>query len=157
MRPPAAVPVHLVAVHLAAAKRFVTLHHRRHRPPVSGLFAVGAARDDGTLVAVGIAGRPVARAYDDGATVEVRRVASDGTTNTCSMVYAALARAALSLGYRRVVTYTQDGEPGSSLRGAGWRTVAERPARACWDTMSRPRENIRYDTIPRTLWEATTP
>jgi hypothetical protein len=118
-------------------------------------FAVGAADGDAVLHAVGIAGRPVARFLDDGSTLEVTRVASDGTRNACSMLYGALARAGFALGFTRIVTYTQEGESGASLRGAGWRVVAERPARAGWDRPSRPRQSKGTDSIPRTLWEAS--
>lgn len=48
----------------------------------------------------------------------------------------------------------QAGETGSSLRAAGWRIVAERPARKGWDTPSRPRTDRHQVEIPRTLWEA---
>ncbi|MGT2493099.1 XF1762 family protein [Cupriavidus basilensis] len=44
---------------------------------------------------VAIVGRPVARALDDGWTLEVNRLCTDGTSNACSMLYAAaLARGA---------------------------------------------------------------
>jgi hypothetical protein len=119
------------------------------------MFKVGAATEDGTLVAVGLAGRPVARHYDDGFTIEVHRVSSDGTKNATSMLYAALTRAAFALGYTRVITYTQADESGASLRAAGWKVLASRPARKGWSTPSRPRDDARYMTSERTLWEAT--
>lgn len=147
----------LVPVSRRVADDCVTRWHRHNGSTAGALFRVGAATDDGTLVAVGIAGRPVARHYDDGRTVEVTRVSSDGTPNATSMLYAALTRASFALGYRRVITYTQAGESGASLRGAGWRVVASRPARAGWDTVSRPRDDARYESTERTLWEAAPP
>lgn len=144
----------LVPVSQRTALDAVARWHRHNKPPRGDLFRVGVATDDGTLVAVGIASRPVARAYQDGQTVEVSRVSSDGTPNACSMLYGALARAAFALGYRRVITYTRADEPGSSLRAAGWRVVAERPPRPGWDVPSRPRDDRLYDSVPRTLWEA---
>jgi len=36
-----------------------------------------------------------------------RSVATDGTQNACSILYAAAWQAARALGYRRLVTYTQ--------------------------------------------------
>lgn len=90
-----------------------------------------------------IVGRPVARHLDDGATLEVTRTASDGTRHASSLLYGAAWRAAKALGYRRLVTYTQDGESGASLRGAGWRVIASRPPRAGWHTPSRPRAGPR--------------
>jgi len=70
-----------------------------------------------------------------------------------SMLYAACWRAAKALGYLRLITYTQDGEPGTSLRAAGWRVVAQRPARSGWHAPSRPRTN-RNEWVERYLWEA---
>lgn len=149
--------LHLVPISRAIAHECVTRWHRHNGvPSVAGdIFGVGAATDDGTLVAVGMAGRPVARHYDDGQTVEVHRVSSDGTRNATSMLYAALTRAAFALGYTRVITYTQADESGASLRAAGWRVIANRPARRGWSTPSRPRDDARYLTSERTLWEAT--
>jgi hypothetical protein len=106
------------------------------------------------LVGVAIVGRPVARPYQDGMTLEVNRTVTDGHPNANSMLYGACARAAFALGYRRLITYTQADESGASLRAAGWRIIAERPARKGWDTPSRRRDSHGVDNIPRTLWEA---
>jgi hypothetical protein len=119
------------------------------------VFQIGAADGDGVLRGVLMAGRPVARHFDDGLTLEVNRSATDGTRNANSMLYAAAWRAAAALGYRRLITYTQAGESGASLRGAGWRVVAERPARRGWDVPSRPRRLRGTDGVQRTLWEAS--
>jgi len=103
-------------------------------------------------------GRPVAAAYQDGWTLEVNRtcvVPDEDARNANSMLYGAAWRAARALGWRRLITYTQAGESGSSLRGAGWRVVAERPARPGWDCPSRPRELRGTENIARTLWEAS--
>jgi hypothetical protein len=107
------------------------------------------------LRGVAIIGRPVARSYDDGLTLEVNRSVTDGCRNANSMLYAAAARATFALGYRRLITYTQADETGASLRAAGWRVIAQRPARAGWSTPSRPRDNGRVSPSPRQLWEAT--
>lgn len=128
--------------------------HRHNAPPRGDVIRVGAAVGD-QLVAVGIAGRPVARQLDNGQTLEVTRVASSGYDNATSFLYRALARAAFNLGYNRVITYTQAGEPGSSLRAAGYRVVAERPATKGWSRIARPRDDAKYMTVERTLWEVT--
>src|SRR5690606_32744753 len=112
------IPLHLVPVRSREAKDFVRTWHRHHPPPAEQIFAVGAADERGTLRAVAIVGRPVARHLDDGATLEVTRTASDGARNANSLLYGAAWRAAKALGYRRLITYTQDGESGASLRGA---------------------------------------
>jgi hypothetical protein len=129
--------------------------HRHHQPPVGHKFSIGVADEQGVLRGVAMVGRPVAKAYQDGLTLEVNRTATDGTPNANSMLYGAAWRATKALGFGRLVTYTQAGESGVSLRAAGWRVVAERPARKGWDTPSRPREGNGADGIPRTLWEAS--
>ncbi len=150
---PARLSLRLVPLTLAQANEHVMAWHR-HNDPVPGCkFSIGAADETDTLRAVAIVGRPVARHYDDGLTLEVVRVASDGAKNACSMLYAAAARATFALGYRRLVTYTQATESGSSLRAAGWRVIAQRPARKSWDNPSRPREPGRYVSVARQLWE----
>lgn len=143
----------LVHVTFADACGFVAMWHRHHAEPIGHKFSVGVANDT-TLVGVAIVGRPVARHFDDGRTLEVLRTATDGTHNCNSMLYGACWRAAAALGYRRLITYTQAGESGSSLRAAGWRVIASRLPRAGWDTPSRPREDRGTDRIARTLWEA---
>ena len=145
----------LVPVTFEDACGFVAMWHRHHRPPVGHLWSVGVADEAAILRGVAIVGRPVARSFDDGLTVEVTRLATDGTPNAGSMLYGAAWAGAKARGYRRLVTYTQQGEGGGSLRAAGYRVVAERPARAGWTAPSRPREDRGVDGIPRTLWEAS--
>ncbi|MFD7609677.1 XF1762 family protein [Streptomyces sp. NPDC059828] len=148
------MPLHLVPVRFRDAAAFVAMWHRHNPPPVGMIFAVGAADDEGTLRGVAIVGRPVARHLDDGRTLEVTRTATDGTRNANSLLYGAAWRAAKALGYTRLITYTQGGEPGASLRAAGWRVLAQRPPRSGWSCPSRPREQHGAEHIPRTLWEA---
>jgi hypothetical protein len=99
---------------------FVKELHRHHVPPRGHKFSVGLFEGD-TLVGVAMAGRPVARMLDDGLTLEVNRVCTDGTYNACSALYAACWRAAKAMGYRKAITYTLPEEGGASLRASGWR------------------------------------
>lgn len=166
--------LHIVPVSFAQACEFVAEWHRHHAPPVGHKFSLGVAADQ-TLVGVAIVGRPVARHFDDGRTLEVNRSATDGTRNANSMLYGAAWRAAKAMGYTRAVTYTYAtyhgptcatpcthdscllirlGESGASLRGAGWVVVAERPARPGWNVPSRPREATGTENVQRYLWEA---
>lgn len=148
-------PLRIVPVRFEDACGFVAMWHRHHQPPVGHKFSMGVVTPDDKLVGVAMVGRPVARHYDDGLTLEVNRSATDGTPNANSALYGAAWRAAKALGYCRLITYTQDGETGASLRGAGWRVVARRPPTNGWSVPSRPREDRGVDGIPRTLWEAT--
>ncbi len=84
-----------------------------------------------------------------------RAAVADGVRNANSILYAAAWRAAKALGYRRLVTYTQEGESGASLRGAGWLVIAELRPRPGWDMPSRARAGSASDRIARTLWEAS--
>jgi hypothetical protein len=118
-------------------------------------FSVGVAAGD-ELVGVVMVGRPVGRSFDDGMTLEVNRTCvAVGVPNANSMLYGAAWRATKALGYRRLVTYTQAGESGASLRAAGWRVVAERRARPGWSTPSRFRHKHGTENVQRTLWEAS--
>ncbi|MEU9925088.1 XF1762 family protein [Streptomyces griseoluteus] len=146
--------LHVVPIRQRDAKEFVTVWHRHHKAPAGAVFCIGAADEDGTLRAVAMVGRPVARAFDNGQTLEVTRTATDGVRNANSLLYGAAWRAAKALGYTRLITYTQDGESGASLRAAGWQVIAQRPPRRGWSCASRPRDSQGTDGIARTLWEA---
>lgn len=145
----------LVPVSFATACEFVALHHRHHKPPIGHAFSIGVADGD-ELCGVAMVGRPVARHYDDGLTLEVNRTCVADAHNANSMLYGAAARAAFALGYRRLITYTEKGESGASLKAAGWRVVAERAARRSgWDAPTRRRENPGRPNVKRYLWEAS--
>ena len=145
----------VVPVSFRQAKEFVAEWHRHHKPPVGHKFSVGVANEDGVLVGVAMVGRPVARHFDDGLTLEVNRTATDGSKNANSLLYGAAWRAAKALGYCRLITYTQEGESGVSLRASGWKEIARRSAHNGWDRPSRKR-NDDDNTVgkQRVLWEA---
>jgi len=115
-----------VPVKLSEAIEFVSNFHRHNKPPAGGLFAVGCS-DGAQLVGVAIVSRPVARHFDNGITAEVTRccVVESAPKGSCSFLYARCWQAAKALGWRRLITYTLQTESGSSMRGAGWRLVAE--------------------------------
>jgi len=149
------VILRIVPCNFTAATEFVAMHHRHHKPPVGHKYSIGIASGD-ELVGVIIVGRPVARAFDDGLSVEaLRSCVADGIPNGNSMLYAAAWRAAKALGYLRLITYTMDGETGASLRAAGYRVVATRKPRPGWDMPSRRRLSHGNDNVARTLWEAS--
>lgn len=114
----------LVPVSLREANAFVNEHHRHHRGVAGHKFSIGCAQD-GRLVGVAIIGRPVSRYLDDGHTVEVTRLCSTGERNVCSFLYGAAAKSAKALGYEKIITYTLDSEPGSSLKAAGWKCCGQ--------------------------------
>lgn len=138
------------------AAAFIREHHRHHPPSRGDVFRIGVADETGRVRGVAMVGRPVARHMADGLTLEVTRVATDGCPNACSALYGAAKRAALALGWRRLITYTLASESGASLRGAGWRVLAERPARSWADSsIARPRVDTNTATgQTKILWEA---
>lgn len=130
----------IVPVTLKEAKVFVGFHHRHHKPPQGGLFAVAVAEQDAEEpCGIAIVGRPVSRHVDDGWTVEVTRLCTLGQRNACSMLYRAAWRAAKAMGYRKLVTYTLPEEGGASCRAAGMKCLGERRAWRIWRTVASKR------------------
>ena len=140
----------LTPISLREANAFVEHHHRHHKGVTGHKFSIGCSRN-GQLVGVAIMGRPVSRYLDDGLTLEVNRLCTIGERNTCSMLYGAAARAAKAMGYQKIITYTLDTEPGTSLRAAGWQcagpaggerwTGKRRPAADLYP----PQKKLRYE------------
>lgn len=128
----------LVPVPLKEANAFVAAHHRHHKPVAGHKFSLGCVKD-GQLVGVAIVGRPVSRYLDDGMTLEVNRLCSTGEKNVCSFLYGAAARAARMLGYRKIITYTLDSEPGTTLRAAGWSCAGLAGGKE-WTGQRKPKE-----------------
>lgn len=141
----------LIPIELGEANAFIAQFHRHHKPTVGHRFSIAAALD-GEIVGVAIVGRPVARGNQDGWTVEVTRLASSGERNVCSFLYGACRKAAFALGYRRIITYILDTEPGTTLKAAGFRLLGVRGG-GSWDCRSRPRVD-RHPLQEKLLWEA---
>lgn len=141
----------IVPITLRQAYAFVEQHHRHHGSPRGHKLSIGV-EIAGKLCGVAILGRPLARNLDDGRTIEVTRTCTDGTRNVNSMLYGAAWRVARAAGYRRLVTYTQDGETGASLRAAGLRMTAEFLSEPSWGRAGRERE-ARPERVRRFRWE----
>lgn len=123
----------LSPITLREARRFIATHHRHNVAPRGWLFGVQYVFD-GHTGGVGIASRPVARALDDGTTMEITRLClvEGAPKNAASQLYGALCRAAQALGYRRAITYTLASEAATSVRAAGFVLDAELEARNAW-------------------------
>lgn len=140
----------IVPIFQKQAKDFIAQHHRHHKPPVGSVFQI-AVSDNGKIVGVAMVGRPVARKLQDGVTLEVNRLCTDGTKNACSMLYAACWRVAKNMGYNRLITYILDSENGITLKAAGWHLLGQRGGLS-WDVPSRPRET-HYPMQLKLLYE----
>lgn len=109
----------IIPITLKQANAFVTDTHRHHGKVAGCKFALGLTDND-KLIGVAICGRPVSRFLDDGLTLEVNRLCTDGTRNACSMLYAACVRTARAMGYKRVITYILASETGASLKASNF-------------------------------------
>lgn len=136
---------------LREANAYVEQYHRHHGKVAGHKFSIGAYKD-GQLVGVAIVGRPTGRYLDDGKTLEVTRLCTDGTKNACSFLYSASARTARKMGYSKIITFILQSESGTSLRAAGWICEAKKAGGLCWNKQ-------RYANKPEqmTLFQKKTP
>lgn len=141
----------IVPIFQDEAFEFIKKHHRHHRKPVGTVFQIACAAEYEAcsvktrkeikvyeIIGVATAGRPNGRFSQDGFTLEVTRLCTDGTRNACSMLYAACWRTARAMGYLKLYTYILNSEPGTSLYAAGARLIGERGG-GSWSVPSRPR------------------
>lgn len=140
----------LTPITLREANAFVQTYHRHHKPSQGHKFSIGAM-EDGHLVGVAICGRPVSRRMDDGFTLEVNRLCTDGTKNACSILYGAAYRAAKAMGYHRVITYILESEPGTSLKAAGY-LCEGRAGGLEWNGERKPKNENQYPHEMKTRW-----
>lgn len=141
-----------IPLELAQANEFVERLHRHHPPVHRDKFRIGCEAG-GCLVGVVQLARPVSRNLDDGKTIEVVRLCSDGTPDVCSFLYGRAARIAHEMGYERIITYILDSETGTSLKAAGWKFDGLTDAKS-WDCPSRPRKTAA-PTCRKQRWAKT--
>ena len=130
----------IIPITLKIANKFVLQNHRHNKPVTGHKFSIGLINDDKQIIGVAICGRPVARMLDDGLTLEILRVCTDGTKNANSILYARVKKIAQLLGYKRVLTYTLEEESGASLRAIGAAKDGFVKAGE-WSCPSRPRKS----------------
>jgi hypothetical protein len=151
----------IIPITLRQACAFVTEHHRHNKAPRGHKFSIGLEQGY-ELIGVVMAGRPVARALDDGLTIEINRTCTTGEPNANSMLYGAAWRAAKAMGYHRCITYTQADESGASLRAAGFIKVQELAARKSWgestanERLVVMRDSVGSGGVNRIRWEIIT-
>lgn len=141
----------IIPCELSEANAFVNQHHRHHKAVVGHKFSIAVIDEAEVIRGVAIVGRPVARMLDNGLTLEVTRVATDGCANACSALYGACRRAAFALGYKRLITYTLDTEPGTSIVASGWKLIGEAGG-GSWSHKSRPRVD-KHPLQGKLRWE----
>lgn len=138
------------------ANIFVEEHHRHHGAKTGCKFAI-AVYDGNELHGVAICSNPVARNADDGLTLEVARLCTDGTYNACSILYAACARIAKEMGYRKIQTYILESESGTSLKASGWKNEGEAGRESWSGKWASNRQKQRDQFQQTTLFDTKTP
>lgn len=112
-------PMEIRPITLREANDFVVRYHRHHKGTVGHKFSIGVSEGK-KLVGVAICGRPVSRYLDNGETLEINRLCTDGTKNACSMLYGACCRVAKAMGYKLIITYILQSENGASLKASNF-------------------------------------
>ena len=143
-----------IPLSLKAANDFVTEHHRHNKKTAGHKFSIGALKD-GDLIGVAIGGRPVARALDNGSPLEVLRVCikDPAPRNACSYLYARCQRIWTAMGGEKILTYTLDSEPGSSLKAIQWTIEGQtrkRQPQSRWNTRSSTHKGYKEHRDPQT-------
>ncbi len=120
--------MNIIPITLREANDFVEAFHR-HNGRTSrngGKFAIGLSHLD-ELVGVSIVGNPLSASFMDGFTAEVLRTCTNekAPKGSVSKLYAASWNVWQAQGGNKLITYTLTTESGSSLKGAGWKIVAQ--------------------------------
>lgn len=127
-------------IELKQANEYVKENHRHHDPVYRDKFRFACVDENGGMHGVIQVARPVSRILDNGKTLEVVRLCTDGYPNACSFLYSKAARIAKEMGYAKIITYILDSEDGASLKAAGWKKEADTQGNRTWDCPSRPRQ-----------------
>jgi len=130
-------------IELKNANRFILKLHRHHSRVQGHKFSIGLFEAE-AMRGVAVCGRPIGRRLDDGMTLEVTRVCTDGMQNACSKLYGACARIARELGYAKIITYILEKEAGTSLKASGWQCEANGVGGKSWNSSGKM---IRTDEV----------
>lgn len=126
-------------IEIKQAQAFINQLHRHHAAAIRDKFRI-AAKQDGKIVGVAQVGRPISRNLCDGYTLEVLRLCTNGEKDVCSFLYSRCARIAKEMGYRKIITYILETEPGTSLKASGWTCEDSNCGGATWENCTRTKE-----------------
>ncbi len=143
-----------VRVELSEANAFIDPNlggcHRHHGSVQGHRFSIGC-EVAGKLVGVATVGRPVAPKTDKKYIAEVTRLATNGSKNVCSFLYAKAARIAQEMAFKKIQTFVLLTETGTSLKAAGWVCEGE-TGKGDWT--NRPGRN-GSNAGPKMKWSKT--
>ena len=126
-------------IELKQAQAFINQLHRHHAAAVRDKFRI-AAMKGGHIVGIAQVGRPISRELCDGYTLEVLRLCTNGEKDVCSFLYSRCARIAKEMGYRKIITYILETEPGTSLKASGWVCENDHCGGATWENSTRAKK-----------------
>jgi len=137
---------------LREADRFIALHHRHHVPAQGGIVALGLWEGE-ELVGVSVLGRPLSRELQRQGVVEITRLCvRPEVKHAGSALLGRARRVAQSLGFSRIVTYTQPEEGGASLRAAAMQVDLELTNGRDWDTPTLRRNPPLHPVARKARW-----
>lgn len=141
----------IVPIELKEANTFIEKYHRHNKKVLRDKFRIGL-KQNGELIGVANAGRPIARLLNDGETIEITRVCvKNGYKNACSMLYARMVKICQLMGYKKVITYTLSKESQSSLKAIGAKIEGEiKPG--SWNRKNRKRKEQTVYLEPKMRW-----
>ena len=137
---------------LKEANAFVKEHHRHSKLCRGHRFSLGAVYQD-ELVGAAIIGRAINRYLDNRFTAEILRncVLEKAPKGTCSFLYSRAMKVWQSQGGKKIVTYTLETEPGSSLKAVNFNAAAKTGFfKGGWQNRNNRRE---YTPIKKIRWE----
>jgi hypothetical protein len=135
---------------LKEANTLVSELHRHHKPAQGHRFSLGLYLGE-ELVGAVIVGRPVARGCNYKEVAEVTRLVTNGTKNACSFLYAAAARVAKEMGFKKIQSYILEDEPGTSLIATGWE-YEYNTAGGNWNSASFKNRRTDQPMCPKQLY-----
>ena len=133
-------------ISLKDANAYVIEHHRHHDKVQGHKFSI-SVWDGEVLHGVAIVGHPQGRYDDDGLTLEVLRLCTDGTYNACSMLYSRCAKIGKDMGYKKIITFTLESENGSSLKASGWTLEKRNVGGVDWKNNTRYKDRHKYTQL----------
>ena len=148
-----------ILIDLNLANSFISKHHRHSVPlkPINVKYLIGL-ENEGKLIGVAILGRPCNRHIEDGKTIEIRRLATNGLKNACSFLLARCCELSFALGYNKIITYTLEIESGSSLKATGFEISHKSKSSGKWRKTTQTRLDGR-EMIPtqnKICWQKLT-
>ena len=135
-------------IELSDANEYIVRNHRHHTKVVGHKFSIGAYYKS-ILVGVAICGRPVNRTLDNGDTLEITRLCTTGTKNTCSKLCSYVIKYAKLKGYKKIITYTLMSENGSSLKASNFILDKENAGGLYWDCKSDKKRQYKSKELKK--------